>query len=42
MSYGGSNMLTNMMAIGLVMNVVMRDREKKNNQRETPARTLKI
>ena len=42
MSYGGSNMLTNFMAIGLVMNVVMRDREKKGQLRETPARAIKI
>lgn len=42
MSYGGSNMLTNMMGLGLVMNVVMRDRQKKNQLRETPARASRI
>lgn len=42
MSYGGSNMLTNMMAIGLVMNVVMRDREKKEQKQGTPARPINI
>lgn len=42
MSYGGSNMLTNMMAIGLVMNVVMRDREKKSQVRETPVKAMNI
>lgn len=42
MSYGGSNMLTNMLGIGLVMNVVMRDRAKKERVRSTPARSLRI
>ena len=32
MSYGGSNMLTNMMAIGLVMNVVMRERQRARHR----------
>lgn len=31
-SYGGSNMLTNMMGIGLVMNVVMRSRQHEQRQ----------
>lgn len=42
MSYGGSNMLTNMLGIGLVMNVVMRDRMKRERVRTTPARALSI
>lgn len=40
MSYGGSNMLTNMMAIGLVMNVVMRSRQRERRRFNT--RELKI
>jgi rod shape determining protein RodA len=31
-SYGGSNMLTNMMAIGLVQNVMMRQRQKERHR----------
>ena len=31
-SYGGSNMLTNMMAIGLVQNVMMRERQKERHR----------
>lgn len=42
MSYGGSNMLTNMLGIGLVMNVVMRDRMKRERTRTTPARSISI
>ena len=30
MSYGGSNMITNMLGIGLVMNVVMRSRSNED------------
>ena len=30
------------MGLGLVMNVVMRDRQKKNQLRETPARASRI
>ena len=37
-SYGGSNMLTNMAAIGLVMNVVMRSRQHELQQRTSNAR----
>ncbi len=42
MSYGGSNMLTNMLGIGLVMNVVMRDRLIRERTRTTPARSLPL
>ncbi len=42
MSYGGSNMLTNMMGIGLVMNVVMRDRMRSERVRTTPGRSRPI
>jgi rod shape determining protein RodA len=42
MSYGGSNMLTNMLGLGLVMNVVMRDRMKRERTRTTPPRALRI
>ncbi len=42
MSYGGSNMLTNMLGIGLVMNVVMRDRIKRERVRTTPAKSISI
>jgi rod shape determining protein RodA len=42
MSYGGSNMLTNMMGIGLVMNVVMRDRIRNERVRTTPGRSRPI
>ena len=33
MSYGGSNMLTNMMAIGLAQNVIMRSRQRESHRR---------
>ncbi len=33
MSYGGSNMLTNMMAIGLAENVIMRSRKRDSHRR---------
>ena len=33
MSYGGSNMLTNMMAIGLAQNVIMRTRQRESHRR---------
>lgn len=39
-SYGGSNMLTNMMAMGLVFNVVMRSR-KREQQQKTSTNTVK-
>lgn len=42
MSYGGSSMLANFMGIGLVENVVMRDKAKLENQRETPKPAMKI
>lgn len=42
MSYGGSNMLTNMMGLGLVMNVVIRDRAQKETARETPTYAMRI
>lgn len=42
MSYGGSNMLTNMMGIGLIMNVVMRDRMRSERVRTTPGRSRPI
>ncbi len=41
-SYGGSNMLTNMMGIGLVLNVVMRDRKHEQLKRTSNARIGKI
>ena len=42
MSYGGSNMLTNMMAIGLAQNVIMRSRQKERHRRrdKVPTRNL--
>ena len=39
-SYGGSNMLTNMLCIGLVMNVVMRTRSKPVQNRTRYAKRL--
>ena len=33
MSYGGSNMLTNMMAIGLAQNVIIRSRQRESHRR---------
>ena len=41
-SYGGSNMLTNMMGIGLVQNVVMRDRKHEQLQRTSSVRFSQI
>lgn len=41
-SYGGSNMLTNMLGIGLVMNVVMRDGLKRSIERKKPKPAVKI
>ena len=37
-SYGGSNMLTNMMAIGLALNVVMRSRQRALKSRTSTSR----
>lgn len=42
MSYGGSNMLTNMVAIGLAENVVMRSRKRESNRRSSTARMRKL
>ena len=42
MSYGGSNMLTNMMAIGLAENVIMRARQKESHRRVSTARMRKL
>lgn len=42
MSYGGSSMLTNFMGIGLVENIVMRDRAKRDLVRETPKQAMRI
>lgn len=42
MSYGGSNMVTNMMALGLVENVVMRDRKRRSYSRHNPSRMRRI
>lgn len=41
-SYGGSNMLTNMMAIGLAENVIMRARKKESHRRVSAVRTRKL
>lgn len=41
-SYGGSNMLTNMMAIGLAENVIIRSRMSASNKRITAAHTRRI
>ncbi|MDO4865475.1 MAG: FtsW/RodA/SpoVE family cell cycle protein [Clostridia bacterium] len=41
-SYGGSNMLTNMMGIGLVMNVVMRSRQHEQTQRVDNDKTMQL
>lgn len=41
-SYGGSNMLTNMMGIGLVLNVVMRSRQRELRQRTSTNRVVQI
>lgn len=42
MSYGGSNMLTNMLGIGLVMNVVMRSRSREAKNRIVTSREMRI
>ena len=42
MSYGGSNMLTNMMAIGLSENVIMRARQKESHRRVRNVRVHKL
>ena len=42
MSYGGSNMLTNMMAIGLAENVIMRARKKESHRRVGNVRMRKL
>ena len=41
-SYGGSNMLTNMMGIGLVLNVRMRSRQRELQQRTNPGKVYQI
>lgn len=42
MSYGGSNMLTNMMAVGLAENVIMRSRKRASHRRVSPVRMRKL
>ena len=42
MSYGGSNMLTNMSAIGLAENVIMRARKKESHRRVRNVRVRKL
>lgn len=42
MSYGGSNMLTNMMAIGLAQNVIMRSRKRDSHRRVSTSRMRKL
>ena len=42
MSYGGSNMLTNMAAIGLAENVIMRARKKESHRRVRNVRVRKL
>ncbi len=42
MSYGGSNMLTNMMALGLAENVVMRSRKRASHHRVSTARVHRL
>lgn len=42
MSYGGSNMLTNMMSIGLAENVIMRSRKRESNIKTSRNRPAKI
>ena len=42
MSYGGSNMLTNMSAIGLAENVIMRARQKESHRRVRNVRVRKL
>ena len=41
-SYGGSNMLTSMMGIGLVLNVVMRSRQHEQRQHTATERVLSL
>ena len=41
-SYGGSNMLTNMMGVGLVQNVVMRSRQHDLQQRASNAKVISL
>ena len=41
-SYGGSNMITNMVCIGLVENVIMRDRYHKSRRIINPARAVAL
>ena len=41
-SYGGSNMLTNMMGIGLVLNVVMRSRQHEQRQHVSSTRVVAL
>ncbi len=41
-SYGGSNMLTNMMGIGLVLNVVMRSRQHEQRQHTDTAKVRNL
>ena len=41
-SYGGSNMLTNMMGIGLVLNVVMRSRQHQQRQHTDTAKVASL
>ena len=41
-SYGGSNMLTSMMGIGLVLNVVMRSRQHEQRQHTSTERVLSL
>lgn len=42
MSYGGSNMLTNMAAIGLAENVIMRSRKRDSHRRVGVVRTRRL
>ena len=42
MSYGGSNMITNMLGIGLVMNVVMRERSREAKNRTITSREVRL
>ena len=42
MSYGGSNMLTNMMALGLAQNVIMRSRKRSSHRRSSTARVRRL
>jgi len=42
LSYGGSNMLTNMMSIGLAQNVVMRSRQRADTKRTNPSTVINL